>query len=486
MEPRGRAHPMPAARARGPRDAEGVLQVRAMRVAVLAVAILTACSSGPGRSAEPAPTAPSGAVADVAEPGLAASGAAEPAVAGDGGASGGPITVVGADAGGPDDGALAVTLADLAASTGLAIELVEVDDPDREFVRRLGSDDPGDILLVSSVAALQQAALDRSVRAVPRAVDSAIGADWPGAWTAPARLGDVLYGVPVAASVESLLWYQPERFRALGVDVPESWIELTDAVDELVDAGVTPFCGFVDARAEARAFVDWAFDLLLRSFEPAVYDDYLAGRRPLDDREMIDLWVVLRDLWLGADAGFGVLAPAEDGVVPDATEALVAGACAFVRGGVEVAASMGPNARFADGTADSVDVIIMPGPRGNVPVVADVTYAASTVDRPEVWRVVEQLGSGGFATARRRAQGEGAERAPAFLSAAMGQDAFGLGLLELSLLDLATRATETRERWSELLPQAVQFALVDGARDVLDGERRITAVLEDVADLAGT
>jgi ABC-type glycerol-3-phosphate transport system substrate-binding protein len=394
-----------------------------------------------------------------------------------------PILVIGPAGIGADLGAIEHAIGLHAVRTGTSIEYIAVDDPNREFGRRSAQDLPGDVFLIDSGALLRQAAIDRTAVVIPRAVDTAISDTWGVTWTLPARLGDALYGAPIDSSIESLVWFQPAAFDGGRYDVPETWNQLVNLAEEMIDDDRVPFCGFDDDAERTRSFVDWTFELIVRSHDVSVYDQILAEELSYTDWKIFGDLTKMRDLWATKDVGFGI--PEEEQNVGEDEPEVLQGAvglldrsCHLVHGGVEVAQSFPEGTRFADGTPDAIDVALFPGPRGNVPVIADVTYAVSRVDQAEVWSLIQYLGSAEFADDRRGAQGD--SDVPDFQSAASGQDLFRLSLLELSLLDVMSRATESREHWSELAPPAVRIVLLERGEAVSNGNSGIVDALETI------
>ena len=441
------------------------------RLALLAlgVAFVASCTTGPGPSTD-------GQTADEFEKTTVTT-TTPIAIAAD------AIVVVGPVGDGADAGATGRALATFAEASGIDVRYLEVDEGTREFSRRLSRDEPGDIFLVDSVPVIVDAANRRVIRPIPRDVDAEVGRSWTPAWTSQVRVGDLLYGAPVEAGTDSLLWYQPARFAAAGYRLPTTWDELVEVAAEMIDDESVPFCGFVEEPERSRTFVDWTFDLLLRSHDLSVYDALLSanGGVDFDDPDVIEVWREVLGLWVSDEVGFDVVEGLdESSEVADPMVDFVSGRCALLRGGIELAGAFPPGTRFADGTDAAVDVLVFPGPRGNHPLIADVTYAVSRRDTAEAWAVMQYLGSGQFARDRRATQSDQAATNPVFLTAASDQDLFQLSLLELSLIDVMTRATEVREGWDELVTTFGRVSLIAQARLLLAGETNVERALDTV------
>jgi len=436
---------------------------------LLSLGVLAACTEGPGPSqGGVAPPLPEPTTVETTAPPRD-----EPRE---------PVVVVGAEGVGADAGAVAEALARFAESSGIAVDYVVTTIGDRELVRQTSTDGPGDVFLIESNDVLLEHAVQRTIRPLPRAVDAAIGREWAKAWIDPARFGELLYGVPLDARTESLIWYQPSRLAAAGYDPPETWTGLVEMANAMVVDELTPFCGFSDESERAQAFVDWTFDLFLRSNELSSYDSVLLadGGREFDDLIVFNAWTAMRDLWVTPGIGFEVSPVGDDAELSSPENDLTSGRCFMLRSGPDVIDRFPDDTTFADGGDNAVDVVVFPGPRGDQPMIADVTYAVSRSDNSDVWAVMEYLGSGEFARNRRAAQADGADSFPAFLSVALDQDLFELSLLELSLLDTAARTTGIRAPWDEVMARSRLSVTLLEALAVLSEGRTITDALETI------
>jgi serine/threonine protein kinase/ABC-type glycerol-3-phosphate transport system substrate-binding protein len=89
--------------------------------------------------------------------------------------------------------------------------------------------------------------------------------------SAPSKGG--LYGAFVDLNVKSLVWYSAAAFRAAGYRVPESWDELIDLSDHMVEDGHTPWCfGFESDTADGWPGTDWIENIVLAGAGPKAYD----------------------------------------------------------------------------------------------------------------------------------------------------------------------------------------------------------------------
>ena len=131
----------------------------------------------------------------------------------------------------------------------------------------------------------------------------AAGQSWVDLGTyADADGSDQLFGFFYKVDVKSLVWYSPENFEDAGYDIPNSMEELIALSDQIVAEGETPWCiGLGSGGATGWPATDWVEDMMLRTQDPAVYDQWVTNEIPFDDERVI-----------GAIEGFGMFARNDD------------------------------------------------------------------------------------------------------------------------------------------------------------------------------
>ncbi len=99
---------------------------------------------------------------------------------------------------------------------------------------------------------------------------------------------DNLYGFFYKVDVKSLVWYSPENFEDAGYDIPTTMEELKALTDQIVADGGTPWCiGLGSGGATGWPATDWVEEMMLRTQEPAVYDQWVANEIPFDAPEVV-------------------------------------------------------------------------------------------------------------------------------------------------------------------------------------------------------
>lgn len=97
-----------------------------------------------------------------------------------------------------------------------------------------------------------------------------------------------LYGQFYRVDLKSLVWYSPIAFDEMGYDIPESMEDLKELTQQIVDDGGTPWCiGLGSGAATGWPATDWVEEMMLRTQEPSVYDQWVSNEIPFDDPAVI-------------------------------------------------------------------------------------------------------------------------------------------------------------------------------------------------------
>jgi DNA-binding SARP family transcriptional activator/ABC-type glycerol-3-phosphate transport system substrate-binding protein len=163
-----------------------------------------------------------------------------------------------------DDSGIAVNWVTHDNSVGLAAELTAGNHPDVAVVSRPG--------VISSLADAGRL-IDLSTILEP----SHIGADLSSFGVEMGTPGDdVLFGVPWAVSVSSLVWYPVAEFEQAGYLPPSTWNGLIALSRQMVADGHTPWCiGVSEDGGSGAVATDWVEDLVLRTAGPTAYDQWV-------------------------------------------------------------------------------------------------------------------------------------------------------------------------------------------------------------------
>ncbi|MBV0912083.1 ABC transporter substrate-binding protein [Anianabacter salinae] len=119
---------------------------------------------------------------------------------------------------------------------------------------------------------------------------------------------DALYGFFYKIDVKSLVWYVPEAFEEAGYEVPQTMEDLKALTDQIVADGGTPWCiGLGSGAATGWPATDWVEDMMLRTAEPSVYDQWVANEIPFDDPQVVNAisefgWFAKTDAYVNGGA----------------------------------------------------------------------------------------------------------------------------------------------------------------------------------------
>ena len=99
---------------------------------------------------------------------------------------------------------------------------------------------------------------------------------------------DQFYGLFYRVDLKSLVWYSPDNFDDAGYEIPTTMEELKALSDQIVADGETPWCiGLGSGGATGWPATDWVEDMMLRTQEPAVYDQWVKNEIPFNDPRVI-------------------------------------------------------------------------------------------------------------------------------------------------------------------------------------------------------
>lgn len=100
---------------------------------------------------------------------------------------------------------------------------------------------------------------------------------------------DDVFGLFYKVDVKSPVWYVPETFEDFGYDIPQSMEELKALTDQMVADGNTPWCiGLGSGGATGWPATDWVEDMMLRTQDPGVYDQWVSNEIPFTDPRVVN------------------------------------------------------------------------------------------------------------------------------------------------------------------------------------------------------
>ncbi len=405
----------------------------------------------------------------------------------DAAAATGTVTITGPERTEAEAGAIQEVMSAWGAENGIDVTYTGSADWEAEINVAVEGGTAPDISFFPQPGKLADFARAGHLAQLPDETVSAVEGNWdPGSWSF-GTVDDAQYGIPAKTDLKSLVWYQPARFEAAGYAVPETWDEFNALVDTMIADGNTPLCvGIESGQATGWPFTDWVEDRLLRTAGPEAYDQWVAGDLDFASEEVSGVMQEIVDLWNKPGAVFASGGSISATNFGDNAQPLVDGDCFMHRQASFFSGFMPEGTPAADGSEGAIDVFYFPSDGDSRPILVAGTVAGAFADRPEVWQVMEYIGSAEYANARQAAQkaragGEGS--LSGFLTAVDGADLSLYEPLEQSMMEIMANAEVARFDGSDLMPADVGAgtfwsegtSVVNGDKSVADAAAAIDA-----------
>ncbi len=292
---------------------------------------------------------------------------------------------------------------------------------------------------------------------IPAEVDAAVRPQWPAGTLETYSVGDTAYAIQVKTDLKSIVWYNTTVFADGGYEIPSTFQELVDLSGQMIADGQTPWCiGIESGPATGWTFTDWMEDMMLRVEGAEAYDEWTANELKFSDPRVVNVAQTILDIWNtpgNTYAAGGSIAATT--FASDHGQPLFDGTCAMVRQASFFAAFLPDGTTF--GEDGDIDTFYFPNVDTNsAPVLTAGNSAAAFRDAPEVWAVMEYLGSARYAEERQKAQTEAAGADGAgFLTANLNVDLSLWNELEGGFIEILASADPARFDGSDLMPAAV-------------------------------
>jgi alpha-glucoside transport system substrate-binding protein len=189
--------------------------------------------------------------------------------------------------------------------TGIDVRYVGSSNFESDLLERLRRGDAPDIALVPQPGLLT--AIVEEGFATPWTGDLAeAAASMDERLVELASVDGQLFGAWYDLTLKSLVWYSPREFSARGLEVPDTWDELTEVAADIAASGTPPWCvGIRDGGATGWVATDWVEDLLLRFSGPDVYDSWVAHEVDFTDPAVQEAATLFGAIALDGDSVYG-------------------------------------------------------------------------------------------------------------------------------------------------------------------------------------
>jgi alpha-glucoside transport system substrate-binding protein len=320
--------------------------------------------------------------------------------------SAGSVTVFGVEDSESEAGAEQAALKQFGDANGIKITYVGRRDFEQQINSQVLGGNPPDIALFPQPGKLAGFAKDGDIKEVPSDVVSAVSSQWDKSYMAFSQVDGKQMGVPLKADLKSLVWYVPSVWEQKGYQVPKTLTEFKSLVDQMIAKGDTPLCvGIESGTATGWPFTDWVEELILREQGIDYYNKWVSHEIPFNDQKVVDTFNEIAGpdgIWTKDGAVFAVGGSIAATPFGDNAEPLVQGKCMMHRQANFFAANFPEGTKFGTGPGE-VSTFYFPADQGH-PVLVGGLQAAAFRDSPEVWKVMQYLGSADYANARQKAQ----------------------------------------------------------------------------------
>lgn len=322
--------------------------------------------------------------------------------------SAGSVTVFGVEDSENEAGAMQEALTEFGDANGIDITYVGRRDFEQQVNVQVLAGNPPDIGAFPQPGKLAQFASDGELIEVPADVVSSVSEGWDDSYLAFSNIDGTQYGVPFKSDFKSTVWYVPSAWEEKGYEVPDTLTGFKELADEMIANGDTPLCvGIESGTATGWTFTDWVEELVLREQGIDYYNQWVAHEVPFDDQPIIDAFNEVAGpdgLWTKEGATYSSGGSIAATAFGDNGEPLLAGDCMMHRQASFFSAFFPDDTVFGTGDGE-VSTFYFPADEGHPVLVGGITAGAFR-DAPEVWQVMEYLGSAEFADARQAAQRE--------------------------------------------------------------------------------
>jgi alpha-glucoside transport system substrate-binding protein len=369
--------------------------------------------------------------------------------------SGTSVTVFGVETSESEAGSWQAALDVFAEESGIEIEYIGLRDFESQIGVQVEGGNPPDIALPQP-GRIAEFARDGLVQPLPDDVLASVSENWGPSWMSFGNVDGTQYGVPLKSDLKSLVWYVPSEFEARGYEVPTTLDEFYALTEEMIANGDTPLCvGIESAAATGWPFTDWVEDLVLRRHGIDFYNQWVAHEVPFNSPEVVEVMQEVIDLWNTDDMVFAAGGSIVSTNFGDNGQPLVDGDCMMHRQASFFAGFFPDGTEFGVGEGQ-VNTFYFPSNEGQ-PVLVAGSIAAAFRDAPEVWAVMQYVGSPEYADARQEAAaGFAAEGANSgFLSANLDADLSLYNELEQTFLEILQTGSPAGFDASDQMPEEV-------------------------------
>jgi len=160
---------------------------------------------------------------------------------------------------------------------------------------RIQAGNPPDVAILPNPGLMRQFADAGNLEPLDEFLDmDRIEQEYTEAWIDLGTVDDDLYAIFMKATNKGIIWYNPQVFEENNWEIPQTWDELIELSDTIVEEGETPDApwsvGVEAAQASGFAGTDWIAQLFLAEFGGEAYDQWVNHEIPWTDPRVKEAW----------------------------------------------------------------------------------------------------------------------------------------------------------------------------------------------------
>ncbi|HSL57724.1 MAG TPA: ABC transporter substrate-binding protein [Acidimicrobiales bacterium] len=208
---------------------------------------------------------------------------------------------------GEDAERFAVSMEAFEEATGIDVQYTGSGDFEAQITIDVEGGNAPDIAMIAQPGLFSDLARNGDLVALDGTAIEAVTQDnYAETWLNLGTVDDSFYGPFFRVNMKSLVWYPVPEFADAGYEIPETWDEMIALSDQMVADGNTPWCiGIESESATGWVATDWVEDIMLRTVEPEVYDQWVANEVPFTDERVKNAVELMGEIWLNEDYVLG-------------------------------------------------------------------------------------------------------------------------------------------------------------------------------------
>ncbi|MCW2522676.1 MAG: sugar transporter substrate-binding protein, partial [Frankiales bacterium] len=237
--------------------------------AVLALVVVTGCSSDKSSSSKAAPSTTAAALSGACAPFQQYAGH-----------SGKTVTIFGSILS-PESDSLNKSWATFETCTGIKIQYTGSNTFESDLPVKVNGGNAPNLAIIPQPGLLAQMVQTGAVKKPP-AGTVANEDNWNAAWKSYGSVDGTFYAAPMSANMKTLVWYSPKYFSANGLTVPKTWADLmslSTTIASKMTGAAKPWCGGISSgTASGWPATDWLEEAVLSTYGGQVYDDWISHK----------------------------------------------------------------------------------------------------------------------------------------------------------------------------------------------------------------